>query len=170
MVERPFRQRSKPRLPLIMRSEKREIARERLHGVGGTNCRRYGGRCYMTRFATRRLLVNSAGKKSRGGVNGVMERVNDATSGLIIVAPFPMPRGVGGVESSARKVMHHGFSPDRSLLGDRYHIARMAPLTASLSGRVIGPPVSPQISPSSSSSGIWSASAISFFVLRSFQS
>jgi hypothetical protein len=129
----------------------------------------------MTRF-NNRLLVNSAGKKSRRGVNGVMERVNDAISGLTIVVQFPMPRGIGagGVRIERSKklcIMDFRRAGVSWVIGsDSVHIARMAPLTASLSGRVMGPPVSPQISPSSSSSGIWSASAISFFVLRSFQS
>jgi hypothetical protein len=129
----------------------------------------------MTRF-NNRLLVNSAGKKSKRGVNGVMERVNDAISGLTIVVQFPMPRGIGvggvGIESSKKLCImdFHRAGVSCVIGSDSVHIARMAPLTASPSGRVMGPPVSPQISPSSSSSGICSASAISFFVLRSFQS
>jgi hypothetical protein len=45
-------------------------------------------------------------QKSARGVNGVMQRVNDAISGLTIVVQFPMPRGIGvgrvGIERSKK--------------------------------------------------------------------
>ena len=62
MVEHPFRQRSKPRQPLVMRGEKREIARKRLHGGKGQTAE---GAATMLHDAlcNKRLLVNSAGKE-----------------------------------------------------------------------------------------------------------
>jgi hypothetical protein len=74
--ETPFRQRSKPRQPLVMYSEKREIARKRLHG-GRDKLPKVRSTMLHDAVCNKRLLINPAGKRAVCGIDDRMHRIID---------------------------------------------------------------------------------------------